>query len=198
MHEALMNALAERDEAHAQLIGSNVMHIHSLERERKKAEKLEVELRLREEIASVKLKQDFQPPNLGNLFGGNQPPNFGNLFAGKPDEKFEIMRKEIDLKIEAFHQAYCNSSAGDEEISQLCSQLSSEISAKTSNALEIQRLNEVRESERKTETAEKEALKEELNRLKTLLADEQKKSIEAREDANKWKQLYENQMKNGN
>jgi hypothetical protein len=48
MHEALVNVMAERDEAHAQLIASNVLHLHELEQERRKNEKLRIEQELKE------------------------------------------------------------------------------------------------------------------------------------------------------
>ena len=179
-----MNTMAERDEAHAQLIGSNVMHLHSLERERKKNEKLELDIKMRQEIARIRLRQDLQQPNIANFFG-------------KPDDRAEKMRKEIDLKIEAFHTMYSSNSAGEEELTQLTDQLSSEISVKTSHALEIERLKKVRGTERKTEATEKEAMKEELRRVKELLAAEEKRSADALKEAQKWKALYENQTSNG-
>jgi hypothetical protein len=185
IHEALMDTMAERDEAHAQLIGSNVMHLHSLEKERKKNDKLELDLKMRQEIARIRLRQDLQQPNIAHFFG-------------KPDDRVEKMRKEIDLKIEAFHQMHRNNSGVDEEMAQLSNQLSNEIAAKTSSALEIERLKNIREAERKTEHAEKEAIKDELKRVKELLAAEEKKCAEALKEAGKWKALYEFQTQNGN
>jgi hypothetical protein len=184
IHEALMDTMAERDEAHAQLIGSNVMHLHSLERERKKNEKLELDIKMRQEIARIRGRQDLQQPNIANFFG-------------KPDDRVEKMRKEIDLKIEAFHTMYRSNSAGEEEMTQLTNQLSSEISAKTAHALEIERLKKVRETEQKTAAAEREAMKEELERVKELLAAAEKETADALKEAEKWKALYEDQVRNG-
>ena len=78
-----------------------------------------------------------------------------NLF-GKPDDKVMRMYKEIDSKIEKVHHILSNDD-GDAEIVELCSQLAGEIEAKTSFALEIERLKQNREIERKTEESEKEA-----------------------------------------
>jgi hypothetical protein len=160
------------------------MHLHSLERERKKNEKLELDIKMRQEIARIRLRQDLQQPNIANFFG-------------KPDDRVEKMQKEIDLKIEAFHAMYRSNSAGEEEMAQLTDQLSSEISAKTAHAFEIERLKKVRETERKTAAAEREAMKEELKRVKERLAAAEKESADALKEAEKWKALYEDQVSNG-
>ena len=82
---------------------------------------------------------------------------------------------EIDKKIESFRKTI--NANGDEELMQLCTQLSAEISAKTSHGLEIERLKSVREEEKKTEAAERKALEDELKRVKQLLAIEQQKNM---------------------
>jgi hypothetical protein len=64
----------------------------------------------------------------------------------------------------------------DEELIALCQQLSGEISARTSASLEIIRLKEGRSIERTHEASEKEALKDELKRVKERLALEQSKA----------------------
>ncbi|KAL3924286.1 MAG: hypothetical protein SGILL_001138 [Bacillariaceae sp.] len=179
VQEALLNMMGERDEANAQLIGANVLHIHSLERERKKIEKLEAEAKMREEVAKIQAQTDLNQPNIANFFGG------------KPDDRVAKMRKEIDLKIEAFHQVYRSHATTDEEIAQLCTQLSNEISAKTSHALEIKRLKDVGENERKMKDTEKSTLVEELRRTKDRLAAEEAKRAGAQKEADKWKAMYE-------
>ena len=55
MHSALMKVMAERDEAHAQLVSASVLHAHTLEQQKKKIERLEAKL----EIA---LSKAAQPP----------------------------------------------------------------------------------------------------------------------------------------
>ncbi len=177
MKKSLKDAMAQRDEAHAQLIGANVMHSNSLERMRRKNERLEIESTLSHEIARAQLKQDFEAPNLTNLFGG-------------PDERIQKIQKEIDRKIEKVHHAIRNDD-GDAEMMQLCSQLASEISTKTSLALEIERIESTREIERETELSEKEALQNEMRRLRELLEVERQNSSQALTEAAHWKALYE-------
>jgi hypothetical protein len=101
------------------------------------------------------------------------------------------MRKEIDLKIEAFHQVYRSHATTDEEMTQLCTQLANEITTKTSYALEIERLKEASETERKTYATERNTMRQELRRAKELLAAEELKRSEAQKEADKWKALYE-------
>jgi hypothetical protein len=175
IHDVLLHVMAERDEAHAQLIGANVMHIHSLERERKKNEKLSAEVQMREELAKIQAKEDLNQPNLAILFGG------------KPDDRMAKMRKEVDLKIEAFHQVYRSHSSTEEEMTQLCTQLANEIATKTSYALEIERLKDLK----RTEADERSALREELKRVKEMLAAEEKHKWEAKKEADQWKAMYE-------
>ena len=79
----------------------------------------------------------------------------------------------------------------DAEMTELCSQLASEVSTKTSFALEVKRLQEIQETERKTHSIEKEAMKNEIRRLQNLLDVERKKSSKACAEASHWKALYE-------
>lgn len=158
MHEALVNVMAERDEAHAQLIAANVLHIHQLEQAKRKNERLRIELKVAEELKEVQV----QLPNVVQFFGGKFENN-----AQKERQK------ALEEKIEGFERILGKNQ--DDEINALCHQLNGEISAKTSHALEIIRLKETREIERKNELAEKQALKEELRRVKELLAAERRK-----------------------
>jgi hypothetical protein len=168
MHEALMNVMAERDEAHAQLIAASVLHIHQLEQEKRKNERLQIELQVAEEIKQIQL------PNVAHFFGGK--------FDDKP-------KRELEEKIEGFERILGKNQ--DDDINALCHQLAGEISAKTSHALEIIRLKETREIERQSESAEKQALKEELRRVKQLLAAEQRKYEGTSKEAVHWKSSYE-------
>jgi len=177
LHDALTNVQAERDEMHAKLIGANVMHTHSLERMRKKMERLEISATLSQQIERVQRRQDLQAPHLSNVFGKNE-------------QRLERLREEIDRKIEKAYHVIRNDDA-DEEMMQLCGQLAGEISCRTSHALEIERFERTREAERKTELAEKEALKDELRRAQELLKTERKKGSEASAEAAYWKSLYE-------
>lgn len=46
MHAALMTVMEERDEAHARMLSAEVLHVHQMEQQRKKAENLSTELEL--------------------------------------------------------------------------------------------------------------------------------------------------------
>eukprot|EP00536_Pseudo-nitzschia_multiseries_P001526 jgi/Psemu1/294444/fgenesh1_pm.19_\ len=177
LHDALTNVQAERDEMHAQLIGANVMHTHSLERMRKKMERLEISATLSQQNERDRRRHDFQAPNIATMFGKN-------------DQRVERLHQEIDRNIAKAHHVIRNDDA-DVEMMQLCSQLAGEISTRTSHALEIERLERTREAERKTQIAEKDALKAELKRAQELLEMERKKSSEASAEAARWKSLYE-------
>jgi len=179
-HEALMKVTAERDEAHAQLVGANVMHTHSLERERKKNERLEVDATLRQSIVRLQLQEDLQHPNIANFFG-------------KPDEKVERMRNQIFSEIDKVRKLIRNID-GDVEMIQLCSQLADEISTRTSHALEIERLKQINELERKTQATEKESVEDELRRVKELLKIQRRKNTELYTETVHWRALYEEHL----
>ncbi len=184
IQKSLTDAMAQRDEAHAQLIGANVMHSNSLERMRRKNERLEIDSTLSHQIARTQLKQDLDIPNIANLFG-------------KPDERIKQMQIEIDRKIERVHNAIRNDD-GDAEMMELCSQLASQIATKTSLALEIERIKETREIERQTQLLEKEALRNETRRLRELLEVERQTTSKASTEAAHWKALYEECRANSN
>ncbi|MGK3747818.1 MAG: hypothetical protein ACI8RD_000108 [Bacillariaceae sp.] len=177
MHEALAKVMAERDEAHAQLIGANVMHTHSLELERKKNERLDVDATLRQRIARVQLQENLQNPNIATFFG-------------KPDDKIERMRNQIFLEIDKVRQIIRNDD-GDAEMIQLCSQLAGEISTKTSHALEIERLKQIGGTEKETQATEKKSMEDELRRVKELLEMERNKNAKMGTEAAHWRALYE-------
>ena len=50
MHKALVAAMADRDEAHAQLVASSVLHVHEMESERKKNDRLTRKLVVAEKL----------------------------------------------------------------------------------------------------------------------------------------------------
>lgn len=140
-------------------------------------ERLEVSATLSQEITRVQRQQDLQSANIANLFG-------------KADQRIEKLRKAIDKKIERVHHIIRNDDT-DIEMKELCSQLASEITIRTSHALKIERLERTRDAERKTEATEKEALKVELRHAQGLLKSEREKSSEAIAEAAHWKSLYE-------
>lgn len=159
MHEALVTVMAERDEAHAQLIASNVLHVHELEQERKKNEKLRIEQELKDARRQL------------------QQPNVGNFFQNLNDDR---SRRILDARLRDCETILGRNS--DEELADTSRQLADEVSAKTSHVLEIVRLKETREIERKNEAAEKQALKDELRRVKALLAQHEARTAELTRD----------------
>ena len=177
MHEALAKVMTERDEAHAQLLSTSVMHTHSLQLERKKNERLEVDATLRQGIARVQLQENLQNPNIATFFG-------------KPDDKIERMRNQIFLEIDKVRHIIRNDD-GDAEMVQLCSQLAGEISTKTSHALEIERMKQIGETEKGTQATEKKSMEDELRRVKELLEIERNKNVKMCTEAAHWRTLYE-------
>lgn len=164
MHSALMKVMAERDEAHAQLVSASVLHAHTSEQQKKRIERLNEQLELAHSKAPQKLA-----------------PVFSKKRAQQEIEEAEKLRKK---EMERMQQ---NS---DAELIAICQQLSAEISSRTQAELEVIRQKESRAIERQHEIEEKDALKNELLRVKEQLALEQRKSDEARREADKWRESY--------
>jgi hypothetical protein len=172
VHEALISVMAERDESNAQLVGSNVLHVHEVEHEKRKNKMLELEL----EVA----KQRTQT---------NQPPSGFNLFAQKfdvglkPDDK---QQKDLEAKLKQFRLEN-----NDDMMTALSRQLAVEIHDKTEYEAEIKRMKESEKLKTDNEASENKALKEELKRVKELLAAEEHKKDNAMKEAEHWKSSYE-------
>lgn len=79
----------------------------------------------------------------------------------------------------------------DTELMMLCQHLSSEIAARTSATLEIERLREMRETERSNEALEKESLQQEIRTLKEQLENERNAAVDAREASSAWQRSFE-------
>ena len=101
--------------------------------------------------------------------------------SANSDHKSEKNIKKMSTAEEQMMQS------SDAEMIALCQNLACEISEKTSAKLEIIRLKESRNIERENERAEKEALQNELRRCRELLAAEEQKVHQAREEALAWK-----------
>jgi hypothetical protein len=173
MHEALMKIMTERDEAHAQLIAASVLHVHEMEQERKRVDRLNDQLK-----ASTSA---LKAAELANVTG--------NFFADK-SLVVEKTRESMKGKMTAMQEQTIQNA--EQDMLNLCQQLAREISAKTSASLEIIRLRESRKIERENEQAEKLALQEELKRCKEQLASKERNAEEARQEACAWKEAYEN------
>ncbi|CAB9500363.1 expressed unknown protein [Seminavis robusta] len=173
MHAALMKVMAERDEAHAQLVSASVLHAHTLEQEKKKVQRLTAKLDL---AKANNLKQHQGPmAPIGPLFGDRR-----KRIQEEQEEREKLLKIELSMQQNA-----------DAEIVALCNQLSGEIAARTQAALEVIRLKESRKIERQHEAEEKQALREELGRLKERLAMEEQKVQEAQREKERWQQYYE-------
>jgi hypothetical protein len=153
MHEALMRVMAERDDARATLVASKVLHVHELEQERKINQRLTQQLK----VAEALTRERVQMPQL---------PDFFQQKSKKPEAEAKAMMHNYELEIKKNNDA---------EITEISQQLASEVAQKTSHALEVKRMKETREIERKYEADEAEALKVELKRVKEILAVEQSK-----------------------
>ena len=175
MHEALTNVMLERDEAHAHLISANVLHIHELEQEKRKNDRLKIGKQVSESVAR------FKQPNVANLFA-------------KFDPKFDDgKQKQLEAKIEGFERLVKDS--GDEALVEITKQLASEVAEKTANALEVTRLKQALELVKANNKSETDALKEELRRMKELVSTEEHDRKTAIRESAHWKSLYESLAK---
>lgn len=171
MHGALMRIMTERDESHAQLIAASVLHVHEIEQERKRVDRLTQQLKASQERLKAAQLQNVT----------------GNFFADKrlPEPSRDSAKHRMSAVQE---QAMQNS---EQEMLNLCQQLASEISAKTSASLEIIRLKESHKIVQENQQAEKTALQDELKRCKELLALQERKTQEATQAANAWREAFE-------
>jgi len=165
MHDALIEIMAERDSTNAQMIGRSYLHSHELEHEKRKNRLLELELEVLRRFS-----QTNQPS--GNLFGGQ-------LAANAPHKDLEAKVKKLQLE---------NS---DDMMVALSQQLGVEIHAKTELEAEIKRMKESEKLKSENETSENEALKQELKRVKDLLASEERSKQIAVKEVEDWKASYE-------
>jgi vacuolar-type H+-ATPase subunit I/STV1 len=155
MHSALKNVMTDRDDAQASLIASSVLHVHEIERERKKGELAMKKL----QVVEAHLKRQQQ----------------GGLFA----ERFKDPRIEDSKNVQKSLEEMLKGS--EEEINELCKQLAKEVAEKTAAKLEIYRLQEIANHLRASDSAEKKALEDELRKVRAELAEAKKKSP-AKED----------------
>jgi hypothetical protein len=171
MHGALMRIMTERDESHAQLIAASVLHVHEIEQERKRVDRLAQQL----EASQARLKTAQLQNVTGNFFADKRLP--------------EPNRDSAKHRMSAVQEQVMQNS--EQEMLNLCQQLASEISAKTSASLEIIRLKESQKIVQENQQAEKTALQDELKRCKELLAVQERKTQEATQAADAWREAFE-------
>lgn len=165
MHSALMKIMAERDEAHARLVAAGVLHVHEMELQQKKIDVLKMQLELEKKIVTANSVR-------GSFF------NFDDKLSREKEEKTKKIKEDIQR-------------ASEDELMSLCQQLTGEISAKTAAALELIRLKECHNIEKKNKDASVKALTNELARSKQLLMQEQKKREMAEREKEQWKAFYD-------
>lgn len=158
IHSALKNVMTDRDDAQASLIASSVLHVHEIERERKKGELAMKKL----QVAEAHLKRQQQ----------------GGLFA----ERFKDPRVEDSKIVQNSLEEMLKGS--EEEIKALGKQLAQEVAEKTAAKLEIYRLQEITNHLRASDSAEKKALEEELRKARAALAEANEKSRANEEEVN--------------
>jgi hypothetical protein len=162
MHSALKNVMTDRDDAQASLIASSVLHVHEIERERKKGELAKKKL----QIAEAHLKRQQQ----------------GGLFAERfKDPRIEDL-KNVQTNLEEMLKG------SEEEISTLCTQLAKEVAEKTAAKLEIYRLQEITKHLRASDSAEKQALEDELHQARVQLAEANETSRALEEEVQRLKE----------
>jgi hypothetical protein len=119
----------------------------------------------------------------------NQPPSGFNLFAQKfdvgqkPDDK---QQKDLEAKLKQLQREN-----NDDMMTALSRQLAIEINSKTEYEAEIKRMKESEKLKTDNKASENKALKEELKRVKELLAAEEQKKENAIKEAEHWKSSYE-------
>ena len=168
---AFKKALIERDESHAQIVASSVLHVHDLEQERKTVDKLKKKLTITEkllfETEAIASASYFQTDTTG----------LAALQKRKKEELKELQNSFLQNN--------------DDELMSLCRQLASEIETRTSATLEVNRLKELHEHERKILSSENDFLRQELEAAKKALDKERKKCAQLEAEAKSWKYAFQ-------
>ena len=168
MHKALVAAMTERDEAHAQLVASSVLHVHEMESERKKNDRLTRKL-----VVAEKLNAEASAG--------------GSFFLGS-DEVAQKKNTSANANV---------IQSSDDELLHMCRQLSSEIESKTAASLEIVRLKEGLKIEREAEKTRREEMQQEIDALKEQVALERSKRQETEKERNNWQHSFHKAVSSG-
>ena len=170
MHNALKSVMTERDEAQASLIASSLLHVHEVERERKHGD-LAKKKYLAAEAEAKRLQQ-------------------GGLFADRFKDQRSQEWKEVQRHLEEMVKH------ADNEIETLSQQLTKEVADKTSAKLEVYRLRDSMKHLRDSDTAEKQALADELRKAREQLEEYKEKSRSSDEEVKRLKAMFEKQDQN--
>ena len=166
MQKAIMKAMTERDERHAQLVAAKVLHKHELDQERKKSDGLKARC--------ISLEKHID----GGLGASNAFFVGANVIAKEQQRK---IRNEMIQDTET-------------ELLELCKQLTFEITEKTKASLEVIRLKEMLALDNEVAKTEKEALESEAKKLKDDAEKEKMLKDQALKEMEHWKNLYENMV----
>ena len=168
MHKALVAAMTERDEAHAQLVASSVLHVHEMESERKKNDRLTRKL-----VVAEKLNAEASAG--------------GSFFLGSDEvaQKHNISANSNVIQ------------SSDDELLHMCRQLSSEIESKTAASLEIVRWKEGLKIEREAEKTRRDEMQQEIDALKEQVALERSKRQETEKERNNWQHSFHKAVSSG-
>jgi len=141
LQEALMDTMRERDDIQAQLLASTLMHAHQIECERKNVESIKKKLILVEQKDSARDRRQ-------------------GLFSERTNEVSTInLQKHFEKQLEDSEQ----------EIYNLNKQVAKEVSEKAQATLEIERLKQMQQLEKKSHALEMKNLVEELNEVRKQL-----------------------------
>jgi hypothetical protein len=164
MQSALTCAMTERDEVHAQLVASRVLHMHEMEQLKRKHENLKEKLFLIE-----KMENRESAAAAAFFLGQESIPDIHTLKQKSRDKMTQD---------------------SDEELLALCKQLSYEISCRVSSELESIRLKESRKLERDIELSQREDLQQQLKSSNLRMDQERQLRLETEEERNRWRLSY--------
>jgi regulator of replication initiation timing len=164
VHDTLMAIMGDRDEAQSQLMAERIFHTHELDQERRKVEVLEKKLEYLHKVNNA------------------ESASAAAFFLGQED----IPSKNSLGKIE---QTMVQNV--DAELTELCRQLSSEISVRVALELEVLRLKESQKIEREIEIKEKQELYYQINFYKEKMEEAITERDSLRLEYEKWKKSFE-------
>jgi len=169
IQEALAAVMAERDEAHVQLLASRVIHSHEMEIEKRRV------LVLQEKVDYAKRFYNADSAAAAKFFLGQE----------------EVPGKDSLGKIEKEMVQDT-----DKELLALCNQLSSEISLRVAAELEILRLKERRKIEHDAEIAERGFLRDEAQHCRKRLEEEIQRRQLAENEKRTWEKSFQQIINN--
>ena len=167
---ALSKVMTERDESHAQIVASSVLHVHDIELERKKVDRLTKKL-----ILSKRQLFEIEATANASYFQTN-------------DNALAALKKKFEKEKNQLENSFLENN--DAELMSLCRQLASEIESRTAATLEINRNKELHEHEKVLLKDENSDLRAQLEKLRQELDNEREKARKFQEGENLWKKAF--------